>query len=227
MSLHRVRFFQPGTVAGSFGRSLTVLFLLGLPTQLALAETTPAAAVATAPFVPYKVKQGVAIERRAVPGSRYFEYRAGFTTPLALPVIAELLWRGTSESNEVVKKREVLRDTATERVYYDQVSTPVVSDRDYTILMRKVADSGGQRFQLTYQTANDLGPPPRPGFVRINHIHGSWTAEPDGQGGTRMTYLNFSDPGGSIPAFMAHGAQVDNVAAAVVRLQEKLRKLAK
>ena len=127
------------------------------------------------------------------------------------------------------RKREVIRDTANERVYYDQVRTPVVSDRDYTIAIRAPSrpTPRASASQLIYETANELGPPVRPGFVRIPNIHGSWTAESDGKGGTRMTYLNFSDPGGSLPAFLAHGAQVDNVAATVVKLQEKLRQLAK
>ena len=97
MSLHRSQSTRFGTSGPTIGRSLTLVFLLGAPATLALADPVPMpSAVSTAPWAPYKVKQGVAIERRPVPGSRFFEYRAGFTSPIAAQVIAEQLWRGTS-----------------------------------------------------------------------------------------------------------------------------------
>ena len=175
------------------------------------------------PWQPYKAKRGISVNRRPVSGSKFFEYRAAFTTPLAAQLVADLIWRNTTEVSGVVKKRDVLRSSATERVVYDQVRTPVVSDRDYTLIIRKLADS--QRFQVIYQTANELGPPVPPKFVRIPAIRGSWTAESDGQGGTRLTYVSFSEPGGSIPAFLVHGAQFDSVVDSVLRLQDKLSQI--
>ena len=102
-----------------------------------------------------------------------------------------------------------MEEKGNERLTYDQISTPIVSDRDYTILSKRMENKATGLCQIFFDTKNDRGPPPPKGFVRIPLVYGSWTFEP-ASGGTDITYFIYSDPGGSIPAFMAKGAQRKN-----------------
>ncbi len=206
-------------------RLLCGLLLLGT-SQAYAAETPPSAETNQGSWEPYKVKHGVAVERRAVAGSRFFEYRAMVTAPLPPETIIDHLWSHVTDGNAaIIKKRQVLKQAPTEIVLYDQIRTPVVSDRDYTLIIRKQADASAHRYKMTFETANQLGPPVDPNYVRIPAIRGAWAVEPDDKGGSRLTYQSFSEPGGSIPAFMIHGAQFDQVIHDIERVQERLRNL--
>ena len=219
-------------------RGLTVAALLivgplaGGPDGLgaAHADSLPVLAAADSPagWQPYKAKRGVSVERRPVQGSHFFEYRATVTAPVSPEAVINHMWHFVSESRSpIIKKRQVLKQEPTELVMYDQVKTPVVNDRDYTLLVRKLSDASGHRYQMTFETANQLGPPVDPKHVRIPAIRGRWLIEPDGAGGSRLTYQSFSEPGGSIPAFMIHGAQTDQVIHDVEGLLKRLSSLPK
>ena len=223
--------FRPLTV-----RPLTVAALLVLGPLAggrdglgaAYADSLPVLAAADSPagWQPYKVKRGVAVERRPVQGSRFFEYRATVTAPVAPEAVISHMWRFVSEGRSpIIKKRQVLKQEPTEILMYDQVKTPVVSDRDYTLLVRKVGDASSHRYQMTFETANQLGPPVDPKHVRIPAIRGRWLIEPAGTAGSRLTYQSFSEPGGSIPAFMIHGAQLDQIVQDVEGLLKRLGSL--
>ena len=58
--------------------------------------------------------------------------------------------------------------------------------------------------------ANDVGPPPAKGIVRLPTLRGSWTVTPAPDGSADVIYLVHSEPGGSVPAFLVRGALVDS-----------------
>ena len=58
---------------------------------------------------------------------------------------------------------------------------------------------------MTFEAANEVAPPKPDGWVRISKLRGEWKFERADQGLTRVTYLVFSDPGGTIPTFMVEG----------------------
>jgi hypothetical protein len=209
------------------------LLLLGARPPAATADkvpSPPSAPSASAspggePWKPYKSKRGIAVERRPVAGSKFFEYRATGDSTLPPAQVMAKMWKQVTESlTPVVKKREVLRRSDNEVVIYDQVATPVVSDRDYTLRIQKSGNSDGSRFEMRFETANELGPAVQPKFVRIPAIRGSWTIEATPSGGSKLTYITYSEPGGAVPAFLIHGAQFDNTIDNVLRAQENLAK---
>jgi hypothetical protein len=160
--------------------------------------------------------QGVTLEKRAVPGSKFFEYRATAISPASPTAVLRGIWTGvTEELPSTVKQRKVLQRSPDEILFYDQIRTPVVSDRDFTIRIWWKRDEPTGVIEVPFATVNDRGPPPAAGHVRVPAIHGDWIiaplASPDGEPRTRITFLCYSDPGGSIPAFMARGAQQDQV----------------
>lgn len=177
------------------------------------------------PWQPFKTKGGIAVERRPVAGSKYYEYRSSITVPMAPAAVMHELWSHVSDSNAtVVKHRQVLKQSENEIVLYDQIKTPVVSDRDYTLVIRKSADEAAHRYSMIFETANERGPGEDPKYVRIPAIRGAWSAEPDGSGGSKLTYQSFSEPGGSIPSFLIHGAQFDQIVNDVKRLVDRIGK---
>jgi hypothetical protein len=181
---------------------------------------------ASAHWKPVAAQEGLTLERRSVPGSRYYEYRSVIDVPLPPARVADEVWRVLRDGDmEALKHRDILRASDGELVIYDQIRTPIVSDRDYTIRVRRVVE--GERTQFRCTTANELGPPPARGYVRIPVIRAGWMTAPDGRGGTLLTYYAFSEPGGSLPAFLVRGAQQDRSLADVVRMNKRLRRLSR
>lgn len=192
---------------------------------LVLASLGPGRVAAEEPWQACKVKDtgkdDLSLEKRSVPESKFMEYRAQVTSRLSAEAILKTLWGNLSDPPpSVIKQRQILRKSATEVVMYDQVRTPVVSDRDYTLRLWIERDPAGT-VHLKMHTANDLGPPPADKHVRIPMIRGEWTLQPRPEGGARVTFQCFSEPGGSVPAFMVRGAQQDQVVSDVRRVLAK------
>lgn len=91
---------------------------------------------------------------------------------------------------------------------YSLLDLPVVSNRDVTL--RSVEEElRGPRagYRIRFTVANDRGPPPRDGVVRIELCTGSWEfMSIDGGRRTQAVYTLLVDPGGLIPAFLANKA---------------------
>jgi hypothetical protein len=110
-------------------------------------------------------------------------------------------------------------------ITYQMLDIPLFSNRDYTVRV----DHGTARnavgaliYRDVWVTANDAGPAPQPGIVRVKVNEGSWLLEPAGPtgGSTQASYQIFTDSGGVVPAFIAnHASQV-----IIPRLFEAIRK---
>jgi hypothetical protein len=155
-------------------------------------------------------RNGVTLERRAVEGSRYLEYRVHAHTTVSAPAALTRIWGGIGdERSPTVKHRTVLHRAEDELVVYDQIHAAVVSDRDVTIRIRKSSDGHGG-FEIAFESATDMGPPPAAGYVRLPMVRGNWRIEPTADGGATIAYRCYSEPGGAIPAFLVRGAQQDS-----------------
>lgn len=109
-----------------------------------------------------------------------------------------------------VECRVLKRDTNSV-VAYQRISAPMTSDRDYTVRMRSSSKpaEGGTSYVSQWEAENKLGPPEKPGVVRVNLCDGSWLLEPTGPNTTRATYTIYTDSGGAIPAFIKKtGSQI-------------------
>lgn len=171
-------------------------------------------------------QNGVNLERRTVPGSKFYEHRAVTIIPMAPERVVEVVWSTIREGDmENLKRRQVIRETPTEIVMYDQIHAPVVRDRDYTLTVRRISDPARNRTEFRAVTTNELGPPPAAGHVRIPIIRAGWVVEPDGAGGTRLACFSYSEPGGLLGAWLVRGAQARGAAADVVRMSRRLAAL--
>lgn len=129
-------------------------------------------------------------------------------------------YRGQEGKVDRVSESRILRRESSSLVVYQRLNLPVISDRDYTLVVR-----WGQRdgyAWVTYDAAGWLGPPPRDGIVRVADHSGSWQLKPAENG--RSTFVRFQariDLAGSLPRWMARsgaGKEVPNVFANLCRL---------
>lgn len=170
------------------------------------------------PWEVYFNKDNIVAEKREVSGSSYYEHRAQTSSALPPEVVMQIIWTGVQvDLPKSVKKREVLSRNENEVVVYDQITTPVVSDRDVVLRLRKRARPDGS-WAVEFESASNVGPPLNDHFVRIPIVRGAWIVERAPSGGSRMTYLCYSEPGGSVPAFLVRGAQRDQVVVDVKRV---------
>jgi len=92
-----------------------------------------------------------------------------------------------------IKETKVVSRGDKSLVVYNRTSAPLVADRDYTV---RVVDQsyarekdGAMVYVSRFESANNLGPPPLPGVVRVEHSEGEWRFEPiDGGRRTRAVY---------------------------------------
>ena len=171
--------------------------------------------------------KGVAIHSRARAGSELREFR-GVGMIEAPPAVAFAVLDDlaaytsfmpyTTECRVIQRQKDAV-------IIYQRLKLPLISDRDYTIRSRyDQSHAGGSAvYRIHWETANDLGPAPNRGVVRVNRCEGGWLLEPHGTGATRATYTIHSDSGGAIPAMLANnGSRM-----AIRKLFEAVRKQVK
>src|SRR5262245_48977097 len=154
--------------------------------------------------------EGILVERRREPGTTFYEVRASTHAPFPPAVIFATLWQHEEyvEFVPYLKKLEILKEAAQEKVIYEQIKMPpLVADRDYTVKITAEHHARTGVIQMRFVTVADEGPPEHPTYVRITHMQGSWTLEPTADGGTDVTYVVACHPGGTLPAWLINAAQ--------------------
>jgi hypothetical protein len=129
---------------------------------------------------PDGVVDGMRVDRRDVAGSSFDELRVTGTSRVSLTRLCDALYpkRVDDKIEGRFLKRELLRETERDRWTYEQVSVPVVSNRDYVMHVRLEKPASSGRCEVSFQTENDGVRPPPPGFVRIAAIRGRWQLAP-------------------------------------------------
>jgi hypothetical protein len=148
---------------------------------------------------------GVTVEQRPVAGSPFVELRFSTVTDKTPKSLCDAAFGdGKFDPQEPdLKARTILSESADERVTYEEITPPVVSNRNYVVRARRSWE--GTACRMAFESANELGPTPKDGWVRITKLKGSWLFEPIDGGKTRLTYVVFSDPAGAIPPFLVEG----------------------
>jgi ribosome-associated toxin RatA of RatAB toxin-antitoxin module len=98
---------------------------------------------------------------------------------------------------------KVISRTQDEVVTWAIMNAPMVSRRDWVV---RVKLDPAKKAGTTWTVATE-GPPPTDKAVRLKINDGSWKLEAlDGGKRTRATYYLYTDPGGSIPTWIANKA---------------------
>jgi len=174
-------------------------------------------------------KDGIYVEARSVHGSRVREVRAVAeieATPEACYAVVSAFSEYT-RTMPYVKESRILRTDDDGRMWtYARVEAPLVSARDYALLVSTTRRAGGE-IQMAWVPANTEAPAPRKGVVRVEVNQGAWTFAPlEGGLRTRATYQLLTDPGGSVTTWLADQANKTAVPD-VIRAVRKAAKQAK
>lgn len=197
---------------------LLVVALLS-PAQFPLDENA-------ATFEPFETVDGLPTFARPVKGSPFKEYRIETSAPYTPGELCEALfeWGTRGADTPGLLSSRVVVDGADERTIYAQFSFPIVANRDYVLhVKRERLDAG--RCRIRFRTTTASAPPRPDGFVRMDKLWGEWDLSVAPEGGARLSYTLFSDPAGSVPAFLVHGDQRASARRTVKAGLEKTRQL--
>ena len=89
---------------------------------------------------------------------------------------------------------------------YQRLDPPLVDMRDYVLKVTTENKPPEATYYLRWQADDQLGPKPREDAVRLKLCDGSWTLKALSPNRTHITYWLYTDPGGSIPGWIARKA---------------------
>jgi len=155
-----------------------------------------------------KQADGVSIYSRAHPGSKLKEFKAVGEIDASTKTVHNVIDDVAAYSSFMPYTREcrVIKQENDSIITYQRLSPKIVSDRDYTIRIRKKSwpMTNGLAYSNRWEQANEEGPPEQPGVFRVKLCEGWSLLEPAGPNKTRATYYVFSDSGIHVPAFLAN-----------------------
>jgi hypothetical protein len=180
----------------------------------------PASALASEGFTLLGEEKGVRVYRR--------ERRSGveFAAEASLPAGAEQVRRALVDYpshpkwQKHLKENKILARGADSLSVYQRLALPVIDDRDYTLQVTWGAE--GSIPWMRFVVANELGPKPVPGVVRVTSHEGSWRLEPDGDKATHAVYRFLFDAAGSVPSWLGKGQAKDDIVEYFVQLKQQL-----
>ena len=111
-------------------------------------------------------------------------------------------WDGVANKT-AMRVLDVLDELPNKRVYYQVVSAPLISDRDYVLRIERVHE--GELYEVRFTSIDDARRPQRDSAIRMK-IRGQSVIEPDEGGGSVVTYEIATELGGSIPAWITRSA---------------------
>lgn len=154
---------------------------------------------------------GIVVERREVAGTHLHEVRASTHSPLPPAAILATLWTQQDFPRFVpyVDRVDVLEDDGDTKLFYEQLSIPLVRDRDVVLRAVRRVDATTGASEVVTRAVTDEGPPERRDHVRVRTSESHWELAPTGDGGCDVRYTIRTDVGGFLPAFVVNAAQRD------------------
>ena len=161
---------------------------------------------------------GITVQARTPEGSSVAEVKASALID-APPQDVWRVIRDYANYTKFMPYTEESRVVATEQggkvtTFYCVVNAPMVDKRDFVIRIQDESDwQDGKGFlKSTWTATTDKAPAEREGVVRVKINNGYWLLEPREEGKkTFVTYYLLTDPGGSLPKFIADKANKKSV----------------
>ena len=172
-------------------------------------------------------RENIILYRRTRPGPEHYESKAVGEIAAPTEIVQAVIDDVDSYPTFMpytVESRILKRDNDSV-VGYQRISTPLTKERDYTLRVRKTIKKveGGTSYLNQWATENALGPPERPGIIRVKLCEGSWLLEPIGPNLTRATYRVYTDSGGSIPGFIKNAGSQIGIRKIFVAIRRQVR----
>jgi hypothetical protein len=180
----------------------------------------PASALASEGFTPIGDEKGVRVYRRERRDGVEFAAEASLPAPADQVRRALLDYPSHQRWQKRLKENKVLTRGTDSLSVYQRLGLPVIDDRDFTLQVTW----GGEvpLLWMRFAVANELGPKPVPGVVRVTAHEGSWRFEPEGDKGTHAVYRFHFDAAGSVPSWLGKGQAKDDIVEFFVQLKREL-----
>jgi hypothetical protein len=200
---------------------------LGLLTVLIALLTAPAAtAEKWSEWKTAHDRDGLKLETRKHGVTGVLQTRATAVLGCPSDELWELLIRENSFLRIMPDMQESVRVKATEgrneEWWYQRVSRPPISDRDYTLYVQWTVEETalGSRYHRVWSVDNDNGPAPQEKVLRLHVNNGSWLLTPAEGGKTGFEYLNYVELEGSLWRIITNRAARSNA----IEFLENLRR---
>ncbi|KRA75672.1 hypothetical protein ASD78_06780 [Lysobacter sp. Root667] len=145
-------------------------------------------------------KDGIRMETRRIPGARFDELRLSAWLKASPEAIADYLFgKYLDEKNKNIRRTFVQRGRDV-TVWSDVLSTPVTSERCYSMRFERHAPGNGE-IRVRFASLDYVGQKPTPDCIALRS-RGEWVMTPTATG-TRLTYVSLTDFGGKVPAMLA------------------------
>lgn len=177
------------------GAGRRLVWLLLLPAAAWMAGNAQAQ-----PWQVAKDKDGIRTETRRIPGARFDELRISTTLKASPEAIADYLFgKYLDEKNKNIRRSFVQRGRDV-TVWSDVLSTPVTSERCYSMRFERHAPGNGE-IRVRFVSLDYIGKKPTPDCIALRS-RGEWVMTPTATG-TRLSYVSLTDFGGKVPAMLA------------------------
>jgi hypothetical protein len=172
-----------------------------------------------------KDEDGIKVSLSEIAGSKYKAYRGVTVIKAPLAKIQALQEDAVGACTWIheCKSQKLLKQEGDKSWTYTQFKAPFpVSDRDsiLEITTTKAADGSVTRKLLEVPTYQ----PEVKGYVRVAQVEGFWKLVPKGADQTEVTYQVHTEPGGSVPSWLANKFVVDAPFNTLKALKERAEK---
>lgn len=177
---------------------------------LTLLLCASAAQSAERPWQLEREEDGVSVYLADVPGSKYKAYRGVVTIKgdLAAVQAAQEDVAGSCVWIFSCQQQRLLDTKGNVSELYTRFEMPwPVEARDSVIQVTTRTDADGSVTRLLKAVPERL--PEEKGFVRVPRVDGEWHLKPLEQGGVEVIYEVHTEPGGSVPSWLANSFVVD------------------
>ena len=157
-----------------------------------------------------KDEEGIKVSLSEVPGSKYKAYRGETTIKASVAKLRAMQEdvAGACSWIHECKSQKLLKHQGDQTWTYSQFNTPwPVTPRDSVLHITTVDGSDGSVIR-NLAAAPDYVPQEK-GFVRVAQVKGFWKMVPQGPNQTQVIYQVHTEPGGSVPSWLANKFVVD------------------
>jgi hypothetical protein len=172
-----------------------------------------------------KDKDGIQVSLSDIAGSKYKAYR-GVTlikAPLAKIRALQEDAAGACAWIHECKQQKLLKHEGDDAWTYTQFNTPImVTPRDSVLRVTTTVGADGSVVRKLEGVPTYI--PEEAGFVRVTQVEGYWKLAPKGADSTEVTYQVHTEPGGSVPSWLANKFVVDAPFETLKSLKERAEK---
>ncbi|AOE84719.1 START domain-containing protein [Pseudomonas sp. TCU-HL1] len=155
-------------------------------------------------------EDGIRVFLSEVPGSRYKAYRgvAVMKTDIATLRALQEDVSGSCAWIHECKDQKLLKNEGQQSWTYTRFNTPwPVTPRDSVIHVTSQLGADGSVTRILEGVPKYL--PESNGYVRVTQVDGFWKLVPKSAGEVEVTYQVHTEPGGSVPSWLANSFVVD------------------